>query len=46
MNTYQLSAENKRKESNKLQQILLNNGYSASVCTNIIGKTGKERDVN
>ena len=46
MNTYQLSAENKRKESNKLQQILLNNGYSASVSKIITGKIGKERDVN
>jgi len=45
MNTYQLSAENKRKESSKLQHILLNNGHSASVSKNITGKTGKERDV-
>ena len=42
---YQLSAENKKKENNPIQKILLNNRHSTSVSKNIIKKIGKERDI-
>ena len=45
METYNLTPQNRQKESNKIQQILINNKYDASTASRLNNekKTGKKK---